>query len=49
MLLRNSDWTRRLLGEMCARAHREDLDAMRMVKLRSYPETRELATYLMLS
>jgi galactosyl transferase GMA12/MNN10 family len=32
MLLRNSEWTRRLLGEMCAHAHREDLDAMRMVK-----------------
>ena len=43
MLLRNSEWTRRLLGEMCAHAHREDLDAMRMVHLHSYLEIRELA------
>lgn len=35
MLLRNSEWTRRLLGEMCAHAHREDLDAMRMVHFQS--------------
>ena len=32
MLFRNSAWTRTLLAEMCAHAHREDLDAMRAVR-----------------
>lgn len=49
MLLRNSDWTRRLLGEMCAHAHREDLDAMRTVTFAQSHHNLKLATYLMLS
>ena len=32
MLFRNSAWTRQLLAEMCAHAHREDLAAMRAVR-----------------
>lgn len=31
MLFRNSAWTRKLINEMCAHAHREDLEAMRAV------------------
>lgn len=33
MLLRNSDWTRELLADMCAHAHLEDLGAMNTVRL----------------
>ncbi len=35
MLFRNSEWTRKLLAEMCAHAHKQDLVAMRAVRLAS--------------